>query len=295
MKHAAIILLAILSSACATLDVAEIRDLDRQPFDPLQLKPSWETHNLRIDVLRQTYSTGTDSTSSTEDAPYHPIGFDIGNGLFYDLNGNVTLRLDALLGYEPGSDFEVREISRPGRKGRVVVHRFHGDSLTFQNIRRDKARYVNHLRTTGDSLRYMRRRNMKFAIVETDTALLYTGKKRKRDAIYSSGNNRYYVNKDKKRNVFQLSDSQATLGRKYIIGISPDHRNVTISTYRKRRPRLLYTLIHDEKRLLIYNKNYNGIRIEKGGDGINLNRNRRLLARYELVDALHDVDGRKAD
>jgi hypothetical protein len=96
--------------SCATLNVDEIRNLHKTAFDPLELKPGYETNNLRIDLIRKTFTENvSDSVTETKDTPYHPLGFDIGNGLFYDINENLCLRLDFLLGYSSDKNFEIHE------------------------------------------------------------------------------------------------------------------------------------------------------------------------------------------
>jgi hypothetical protein len=280
MKPAACIyvMALLVSGSCATLDVGEIRNLEKVAFDPVTLQPAWEANNLRIDLIRQTEG---DSTGS-EDVPYHPMGFDLGNGLFYDLNKNLSFRLGYLSGFSPDEDFEIYRINKPARNGKVTVYRFHHDSLTTGNARRKKARYIYHLEENGDSISYMRKGRMKYAIVDTDTSLIYSGKRRKRDAIYKLDANQFYLNKRKKRNHFQLSGNDLLLGKEYVVSSTNDNLRLEIRKQRKRRGRALYVVERDMNNVFFYKKDFSGMKFERRGNSLAVYRNSVLLANYEL-------------
>jgi len=97
---------------------------------------------------------------------------------------------------------------------------------------------------------------MKFAIVETDTSLVYTGKRRKRNAIYKIDENRYYRDKEKKRNTYELKGNSALLGNAYVATLTPDNLSIEIKQHRKKRDKLLYTMVRDENTVFIYQKNF---------------------------------------
>ena len=102
--YLAIIMSVTLFSGCRTMDTnllqAEAKNLT---MAPLQLEMAAEVTNMRIDLVRQTttnvISEGTQSTmsSSTEEVPYHPLGVYIGEGIFIDLNENLTMNLLPLI------------------------------------------------------------------------------------------------------------------------------------------------------------------------------------------------------
>ena len=109
-----VILLVVFCSACSTLNITEIKNLEKKDFDSMKLKPEIEPNDLRIDIIRQTHDNRVnDSTTETAYTPYHPLGFDLGNGLFYDLCGNLSLRIDYLLNYSWEHDFVIERIDNP--------------------------------------------------------------------------------------------------------------------------------------------------------------------------------------
>ena len=85
----------LLLLSCNPLDLSTL-DQDIK-FEELDLKVSYELEDLRFDVIRQQTSDATSDVgdTDTEDVPYHPFGFDLGNGLFYDLNGNLGFKHQA--------------------------------------------------------------------------------------------------------------------------------------------------------------------------------------------------------
>ena len=81
--------------------VAALKKLTDQTFETLALRPTNQTNNPRIDVWRKKIDQGsTDAAGSyvsdDQNMLYHPIGLDLGNSLFYDLYGNLSIRIDRL-------------------------------------------------------------------------------------------------------------------------------------------------------------------------------------------------------
>lgn len=109
------ILLASLTG-CATLNQGEINNANRRAPDSLQLQPMLDIFSERIDIVRNK----TDRELSTEgegseDMPYHDAGFYLGNGLFYDLNGNLCFLV------LKGSDINISEPFRIEKKDHTTL------------------------------------------------------------------------------------------------------------------------------------------------------------------------------
>ena len=128
-------------SSCATLNISQIMNLEKTQFDSLCLIPDSEVNYLRIDLIRQTYEDVNDST--TKDTPYHPIGFNLGNGLFYDLNENLCLRLDYILEFSSDTNFEIQKINGPEKNRGITNYKFISDSLSVQYLPRKKKHYLS--------------------------------------------------------------------------------------------------------------------------------------------------------
>ena len=285
MKPTAIIFsVLILISSCATLNINEIRNLEKTEFDSLTLIPDWEANNLRIDLIRQTYEEDVnDSTTESKKTPYHPIGFNLGNGLFYDLNKNLCLRLDYILDFSEENSFEIQKTTRPVNKRKFIIYQFLNDSLLVRYPPRKKAHYRYHRITYSDSLVYMYKKRLKYAVIRKDSALIYSGKKRKWDVIHKIDDNNYYLNKKWRKENYQIKDNSIVLEHNYVVSLLNDNSRIEIKSYRKNgKGRILYTLERDPEKLFIYNKYYSGLRIEKDGNNILIYRNNTLLGKYEL-------------
>lgn len=277
-------LMIILMSSCATLNISEIKNLDKMKFDSLTLIPDWEANELRIDVIRQTYEeTGTDSTGETKETPYHPIGFDLGNGMFYDLNKNLCIRLDYIMNFSEDDDFEIQQITRPQKNKGYTIYRFTNDSLSLQYPPRTKIHNRYHRTNHLDSIAFMHKKRLKYAVIETDSSLIYSGKKRTRDVIKKIDNNNYSLKKKKKRRNYKINGNDIFLENDYMISLTDNDSRIEIkSSRKKRKDKILYTIEKDSDKLFIYNKNYAGLRIEKEGNSIVIYKNKTLFRKYEL-------------
>ena len=100
-------ILAVLSG-CATLNQAAIEHFESTKMEGPTLKPGYELYDLRLDLIRaKTEESAGDSTKKEVDKPYYLIGFDLGNGLFYDLNRNLSFKVLPLFGLTETSDFDI--------------------------------------------------------------------------------------------------------------------------------------------------------------------------------------------
>ncbi len=138
MKNAnvSLVLILFLVCGCATISAEDIPTLaERQDFEPLKIELAYELYGLRIDVRRQTTTTTTTTTDSkgntvtqtqTVNVPYHYIGVDLGNGLFLDANGNLSLNILSLLGKSNRDDFAITQKST-GLLSRDIVYEKNSD------------------------------------------------------------------------------------------------------------------------------------------------------------------------
>ncbi|MEO0331203.1 MAG: hypothetical protein AAF223_05890 [Bacteroidota bacterium] len=93
----------------------------REGLQELQLSSGYDVYGLRVDLIRQIT---TDGDGNSYPMPYHYLGVNLGNGLFYDANNNLTLNLDQLPEVRQGEDFTIRKRER-GRWNRVETYRKH--------------------------------------------------------------------------------------------------------------------------------------------------------------------------
>lgn len=285
MKQIACIftIIILLISSCATLNISEIKNLERIEFDSLKLSFGRETNNFRIDLIRQNHiEIVDDSTTNIRDTPYHPLGFDLGNGLFYDLNENLCLRVDYLLGFSSDYNFEMSKINRPGRNKGIIVYRFNNDSLTVTYPPRKKANYNYHLVRIKDSVSFMYNNRLKYTIVENDTSLIYCGKRRKLDIIYKLDANQYYQKIRRRKENFQIKGNGIIIKNDYLVRLTNNNTTLEIKRLGKREDRILYTIEKSKDKIFIFNKKYFGKKIDYDENSITIYQDRTQLTKYKL-------------
>lgn len=277
-------IILLMCSSCATLDVNEIKNLDKIQFEPLVLIPDTETNDLRLDIIRETEDPSIfDSTGDTELASYHPIGFYLGNGLYYDLNRNISLKLDYLLDFSPDNDFEIKALFSPGQNRAIIDYRYKNDTFSISYPPRDKIHYSHHQVKYGDSIAYMNKKWLKYAIIETDTTLVYSGKRRSWDVIRKLDDDNYYLDKKFYKVDFQNKGNQVFLGKSYSMRLTNNNSTIEIIGNFTKKSKVMYTIERSKDAIYIYNKKYSGKKIKLGKNSIEVYPNQKLGAKYELV------------
>lgn len=105
-----------------------------QSFDSLVICPSLEVYKLRFTLFQaEKPAYGPMAKNNTKNFKENKsIGFDIGNNFFLDINGNLSLRLDSVLGIHTEKDFKVIKSNHKGlpvvytKKGQEYKIRHHG-------------------------------------------------------------------------------------------------------------------------------------------------------------------------
>jgi hypothetical protein len=86
-------------------------DLEEQvSHEPSFLLANHEVYDLRIDLMR-AQRRSDDEGHTLEEVPYNPIGLSLGNGLFLDVNNNLSFSVLELLDLNPEEDFRIIQTS----------------------------------------------------------------------------------------------------------------------------------------------------------------------------------------
>ncbi|NPA35786.1 MAG: hypothetical protein GXO47_02945 [Chlorobi bacterium] len=298
MKNPVIFIIAFLFvSSCATLNVSEVKNLDKQKFEPLNLKPDVDVDQVRIDIIRhkvEYYYVDTEpnslENSLTRDSlfvntktkksnvPYHPMGFKLGNALFYDLNGNLCLRIDELFGVEDTS-FVLEKIKYPKRNKGIYKRKVENDTVSTSEPLSRKYSYRFHRVYVGDTLKVQRKNRIKYYVVNHDSTLTYI-KGLTKKVIHKIDNEHYYVNRNNKFNQFVLEDNEIRIQKIYLVRETDDGKTIEILKYRKKRPYVLYWIEKGDNKIFIYDRFYSGKKLEMRGDTLNLYANKYLYYRF---------------
>lgn len=85
----------------------------------------------RVDIIRQTHTEEDENGEShTVEDPYSPIGVHLGGGLFYDLNGNLSLVPTRAFEAPVAGEFTRLEIDPPGWGNDKTTLRVNGSRVT---------------------------------------------------------------------------------------------------------------------------------------------------------------------
>lgn len=278
----------VLLSSCAKLNMHEIRSMDKLPFQNLELIPGQEHNELRIDVIRQITETYYDGTTTYyEDVPYHPLGFDLGNGLFYDLNGNLSFRLDHLLNFDPNEPFEVNENIKPKNDANNFIHTYINEALVMTRLPQRNSKVLYHKQSLGDSTIFMKKARFQYAMSISDSSLSYAYKNHKPLKIHTIDKNNYYSFRRKKLREFRNLNNTLLLGRTFTMHLSDDKNTITVNTpWRERnnaKPRI--TIQKDRIHIYIYSKGFKGRKIEFTDFGVLVTGTNLKPVLYKKVDA----------
>jgi len=279
------ILLVVFCSACSTLNINEIKNLEKRGFDSLKLKHEIEPNDLRIDIIRQTHDNRVnDSTTVTEYTPYHPLGFDLGNGLFYDLYGNLSLRIEFLLNYSRAHDFVIERIDNPEKNKWITKYSFHNDSLMIAYPPKGRIHFKYHSTQLGDSLAVMNKKRLEYAIVKRDSSVVYRGKNRIWNTIFQCDHDIYYLDRKRENNKYQMIGDEIHLGKIYVIVESKDGKTIEVKSHGRKHDTPLLTIIKGDKELFIYNCKYIGQKLEFKDNNFLVYQNNRLVTKYLLIE-----------
>jgi len=269
-------------SSCSTLSVREIRALERTPFESLHIEPTTEPNDLRIDVIRQTEQQMVGNTTQTVDVSNDPLGLDLGNGLFYDLNENFSLRLDYLLGFEDVDEFELKKIKAPTIGSNFTVYSLANDTLSISRPPGKKVRYQYHRSGPQDSSSFMRKSNLKYAVVQRDSALVHRNKRRVTKGIYKQDDENFYLQRRRKKMDYRLADNEVHLRDHYIVALTDQNKTLGIYRPTRKGKRLIRTIVKSQDKLFVYNKRFMGHKLEFTDHRILVFKDKRLLTQYEL-------------
>lgn len=282
-----ILVLSVLLSSCSVQNMTGIRSMKHDKFEPLMLKPAIETNNLRIDVIRQSEEEReNDSVVTSKDSPYHPLGFNLGNGLFYDLNENLSFRIDELLGVTGSDCWSLERLE--GRRRLRADYRWTvcGDTLTVNYPPGRRKKYLHHLVRDGKTTSVKFRNRLLYAIDSDTGRTVYRYRTRKLAVIDKDGEYGYIVRKGLGKDYFRLQENRLLLKRDYIIELTDSNQKIKIIQPGWFNNRVLLTMEKSGKNLYLYDRNYHGWKFESGDNGIILHRNGRIQ-KWHLSDYLY--------
>lgn len=281
-----ILLFILIVSSCKKLDIHEIKSIEKSPFDDLQLFPDYESNELRIDIIRRITVFYIDEDTYTEEpVPYHPAGLNLGNGLFYDLNGNLSLRIDYLLNFSADQSFEIKKNINPSNIKHRFLYTYINDGLTITRQSKNTSKHQYHVERSVDSTAFLFRNRLLYSIINSDTSMLYRRKNKRPIGIYKLEEGKFYIGKNKKNRAYQLNNNSLSLAKDYLIHLSTDKKSIIINSrsriLKSKNP--LFTIEKNKDLLFIYNSKHRGKRIEFIDQGLQATGTGLETIKFELV------------
>lgn len=282
-KYIFILLILIIIGCSTTSNISDIQNLSKIRFDSLTIQPDIELYNLRIDIIRQTTEEWVnDSTTTTNAVPYNFLGFNLGNGLFYDLNDNLSLRVDYLLNIDTKNDFEIAKIYSKSKWNR----NFKSQQGKFSIEYPDKKKMYDILQINNfkDSLSISYRNKHQYSIVTSDSLTELISTKGVLDRIHKKDKNSYYQKRKKRVDEYNLLDKVIILDDKYKIKQNENGDIIELFSIGKKGDYLRYRIIQDDKNIFIYDDKFYGKKIIKENNKFTLYYNDKIVYEYKKMN-----------
>lgn len=272
----------LLSQSCSPVLQKQLNGLEKTPLDPLELRPGYDLFRIRMDVIRNRESTGNPAAGpTTVNAPYHRLGFHLGNGLFYDLNNNLCLLVPELYGIAVDDDFEIEEQTSPQRTNRYT--------MTGNAYQQRFGSFMPQVEMT------------KFERDEKDGSLIIRESLLSKLRLYESedevsikyplGSTRIF-REGKGYRVKRFLDSRDYIQIKEGVFLDNDlvikEKKNRIEIYATRafskKLRLLFTMVKSKDEIIIYDEKFRGFTLKIDGNNMEYKRNRTIQAIFERTN-----------
>jgi hypothetical protein len=286
-----LMLLSLILYSCASsrLSPADIKSKSDQQFEDLFLTVGHEVNDLRLDIIRQTTDcVDSDGVVTSQEVAYHPMGLYLGNGLFFDLNNNLSIRIDSLYAIGEMEDYEIVKTGNINRKTRVVYSR-NQNEICYRRVRNenDLFKFCLSEEEAEGSLELQRRGKRRYKIMrEEDNVCFYRRKDTRAQCIRTLPSGEGFVHKGRGRtDTYIQKQNELILDNRYRVALNAAKDEITIYRVRKRTDQLLWTVKKGEGKLLIYNNRMIGRTLEQNRDLIMVYRPgfRNVMA-YRRVD-----------
>ena len=266
-----------------TLEISEINGLNNVKFEPLFIQPDLELYDFRIDIIRQTIEKQVnDSTTETKEIPYHKLGFNLGNGLFYDLNDNLSLRIDYLLNLDTKGDFKIEKSFTKKRWNKIYSSHDGVFRIEYTNKKKSYTRF--EIKILNDSLSMYYKNKYRYSIKKDDSTLVYMNSKRIIDKVQKKEENYYYQKFKKRVDEYKYIDRDIILDNKYKINLNQSGDILEIRRIGKKNDYPRYKIIRNEEKIFIFNDKYFGKKIVMNKDRFTLYRNDKVIYEFKIIE-----------
>lgn len=286
MKYLIIILLLPLAAFSQ-----HVRKIDVKSFrpDPIQLsfEPDFDLLMLRHDIIRRSKTVEVnDSVSEDVALDHHLMGFSVGPYIFIDLNKNITIQIDKLLGISMHENFVVKKSYYPHRKGNTVTYRFENGVFSTKMRQRGKTRQRFSIDQSGNQFDLYHKKRFLFSVVKNEEGLFQKRRKRYTEKIFWHGNQHYTTtSKPNRGNKFYMKDGQINIDKTYLIKTNSTEDAIEVYSWRRHNlKRPLYTIQHNQSEIIFYDRHRRGYYISYSPDEVKIYHRNKLMVHYVRED-----------
>ena len=284
--------LSFLLSCCQRFSTQELSELPLAEAGPLQLTPSFELFEWRYDLIRQQEAfSDSEGNPYYRNVDYHPVGFDLGNGLFLDMNDNLSFRVDRLLGIDYGSGGTFNRIaSRRFGPSIIETHALDAEELCISRWRDSvKGRQLCIPYEISEEGVLLHRHNEMRPIIRFSTiGMEFPSWSTRYHSIRANdeGHFEYRLHapgKIKLLDLYERYDSQLFLRNHFLVERSVHGNEIRISRIRPWGNDLQYTIRFSTNRMIVYRPNRTGFTLtfEEKGLHFRTTNGEDILYRYE--------------
>lgn len=273
------IVFTFLLASCATLDKAALRQLQPSPIQDLALQPAFDLYDIRLDIIRQ--KDAGDSTAIEENRPYRTLGFKLGNGLFFDLNRNISLLVPEMLGLEGTENFLIEEHNRRGRI--ISEYQREPEAYTVKVHALIPWTQKAQLEFSDTSLAVRRGLMGRYTLSWTDSTLQHKGFLESNTIVPVEGG--FMIPKLLARRKYLQDGQTITLDNRYRVARQGNtifiSQKYLIGGWQRR-----HTMVRSENVTFVYDRYKRGMKITLLDDELIVEQNRRLYKKYVNKNSL---------
>ncbi|MEM8584759.1 MAG: hypothetical protein AAGF87_10845 [Bacteroidota bacterium] len=257
-----LVLYALTFSSCVTSYYSgyypelDIEGVERVAFDDLKLEPTHDLYDYRFNIIHQI---GIEDNWRPIEA-HHPLGMRLGNGLFFDLNRNLTLNLFSLLDLPSDRGVSLQVTESLVMPDVTTEHRISPYEYCYADESGPASEYcITYMRRTG-GIEVQENNRHRYTIREESGGielLLPNGFLTDRIAPMGDG---MYTHRLKREIVDFVPIPNGVRAKDFYIVLTPDKKEIQI--YRGKNKELLLRMLKTKDQLFIVAENGRGIRIQ---------------------------------
>jgi len=248
-------------------------------LDPIVLVPGYDISDIRVDIIRQTDTGFNDGSGDSDDAPYHPVGFYLGHGLFLDLKDNISFLIPELFNLHLIENFVIEQNnSNRWFKSKITYEKTDGLMVNrYENLIKTRSRkefsFENSVLSVNEGFL------SKYKIIRDGDLLIF--KSGKVSNTLNKYGNQFIYQMPLGKKEYRINGNEVFIDSRYFIR----HQGDEIKVFRRglfKDRILLFRIIKSKNKIYIYSRKRLVMEIQLNKNEINVIENRRSKT-YKLI------------